>query len=50
MSNRNEIIFAWAVTSYDKSWAIVSIIVVTVALSADVAVARLAKASTVSAW
>ena len=48
LSNRDEINFAWEDASSDKSWAIVSIRVVTVALSADVDVARLARASTVS--
>ena len=50
MSNRDEINFAWADASSDESWAIVSVKVATVALSADVAVARLARASTVLAW
>ena len=50
LSNRDENNFAWADASSDESWAIVSIRVVTVALSSAVAVARLARASTVSAW
>ena len=50
MSNRNKINLAWADASSDESCAIVSVNVATVDLSADVAVARLARASTVSAW
>ena len=50
MSNRDEINLAWADANYDESCAMVSVNVATVALSAAVAVARLAKASTVSAW
>ena len=50
LSNRDEINFAWDNASSNKSWAILSVRVVTVALSSAVAVARLARASTVSAW
>ena len=50
LSNRDEISFAWADASSDESWAIVSMSVATVALSTAVAVARLARASMVSAW
>ena len=50
LSNRDKVNFAWADASSDKSWAIVSVRVVTVALSAAMAVARLARALTVSAW
>ena len=50
MSNREEISFAWADASSDKIWAIVSVSVANVALSAAVAFARLDQASTVSAW
>ena len=50
LSNRDEINFAWADASSDKIWAIVSVRVDTVALSAAVAVSRLSRASTVSAW
>ena len=50
MSNRDEINLAWANASSDESCAIVSVNVATVALSAAVAVARLARVSTVSAW
>ena len=49
LSNRDEISFAWADASSDKSWAIVSVSEATVDLSAAVAVTRLARASTVSA-
>ena len=50
LSNRDEINFAWADASSDESWVIVSAKVTTVALSTDVDVARLMRASTVSAW
>ena len=50
LSNTDEISFAWADASSDENWAIVSVSVATVALSAAVAVARLSRASTVSAW
>ena len=50
LSNRDEINFAWADASSDESWAIVSVKVATVALSATMAVVRLARASTVSDW
>ena len=50
LSNRDEINFAWADTSSDEIWAIVSVKVATVAISAAVVVARLARASTVLAW
>ena len=50
LSNRGEINFAWADASSDESWAIVSVRVATVDLSAAVAISRLARASTVSAW
>ena len=50
LSNRDEINFAWDDASSDKSWAIFSVKFATVALSAAVAVARLAMVSTVSAW
>ena len=42
--------FAWAEASSEESWAIVYVSVATVARSSDVAVARLATASTVSDW
>ena len=41
---------AWDEASSEESWAIVSVSVVNVARSAALAVARLAKASTVSDW
>ena len=41
---------AWAEASYKESWAMMSVSVANVAQSTDVAVARLAKASTVSNW
>ena len=50
LSNRYEINFAWDDASSNECWAIVSVKVSTVALSADVDVARLARASTMSAW
>ena len=50
LSIRYEIHFAWANANSDKSWAIVSVRAATVALSAAVDVARLARASTFSAW
>ena len=43
-------IFACADANYEESCAIVSVKVATVDLSADVAVSKLARASTVSAW
>ena len=49
-SNRDEINYAWADASSDESCAMVSIKVATVALFVAVDVARLARASTVSAW
>ena len=50
MSNRDEINLAWADASSNESCAMVSVNLATVAISAAVAVARLARASTVSAW
>ena len=50
LSNRDEINFAWSDASSDEICDIVSIKVATVALSAAVAVDRLARALTVSAW
>ena len=41
---------AWAEASSEEIWAMVSVSVVTVARSAAVAIAKLAKASTVSEW
>ena len=49
LSNRDKINFAWADASSDESWAIVSVKVTTVALSAAVAVAILARESMVLA-
>ena len=46
LSNREEINFIWADASSDESWAILYVKVATFALSAAVAVARLARAST----
>ena len=45
LSNRDEISFAWDDASSDESWSIVS-----VSVAVAVVVARLSKASTVSAW
>ena len=50
MSSSEEISLACADANSGKSCAIVSVKVSTVALSAAVAVAKLARASTVSAW
>ena len=50
MSNRDEINLAWADANSDESCAMVSVNVATVDLSAAVAVARLERESTVSAW
>ena len=50
MSNRDEINLAWADANSNESCAMVSVNVATMALSAAVAVARLARESTVSAW
>ena len=50
MSNRDEINLTWADANSDESCAMVSVNVATLALSADVAVDRLARASAVSAW
>ena len=50
MSNRYKIDLAWADANSDESCAMVSVNVATVALSAAVAVARLERASLVSAW
>ena len=50
MSSSKEISLACADANSDESCAIVSVKVATVALSADVAVAKLARASTVSDW
>ena len=50
LSNRGEISFAWVDVSSDKNWAIVSVSVATIALSAAVAITRLVRASMVSAW
>ena len=50
MSSSEEISLACANANSDESCAMVSVKVATVALSAAVAVARLARASTVSAW
>ena len=51
MSNRDEINLAWANANPNESFAMVSVSVATVALfAAVVAVARLARASTVLAW
>ena len=50
MSSSDEINLAWADANSDESCAMVSVKVATVALSAAVAIARLARASTVSAW
>ena len=50
MSSSDEISLAWVDANSEESCAIVSVNVATVALSAAVVVARLEKASTVSAW
>ena len=50
MSSRDEINLAWVDANSDESCAMVSVNVAIVALSAAVAVARLARASTVLAW
>ena len=50
MSSSEEISLACADANSDKSCVIVSVKVATVALSAAVAIARLARASTVLAW
>ena len=50
MSSSKEISLACADANSDESCAVVSVKVATVALSADVAVARLARVSTVLAW
>ena len=50
MYNRDEINLAWDDANSDESCAMVSVNVATVALSVVVAVARLARASTVLAW
>ena len=50
LSNRDKINFAWDDASSENSWAIVSVRVATVDISAAMAVARLARALTVSAW
>ena len=42
--------FAWDEASSKESWDIVSVSVATVARSADVDIARLAKVSTLSDW
>ena len=50
MSSSKEISLACADTNSDESCAMVSVKVATVAISAAVAVVRLARASTVLAW
>ena len=50
LSRRDEMSLAWAEASSKEIWTMVSVSVATVARSAAVAVARLAKASTVSNW
>ena len=47
LSNRDEIHFAWDDAIFDESWDMVSVKVANVSLYAAVAVARLARASTV---
>ena len=50
LSSSEEISFAYADANHEESCAIVSVKVATVDLSTAVAVAKLARASTVSAW
>ena len=50
LSNRDDINLAWADADSNESWEIVSVRVSAVALSAAVAVTRLVRAPTVSAW
>ena len=50
LSRRDEMSLDWAEASSNENWAVLAVIVATVARYSDVAFARLAKASTVSNW